>query len=154
MLSTRVPQHSLHIGLLTIAFLLAFAPLPSRTVDPVERFFWVDARQFSFNPAVLAVNPGDPVTIFLTSTDVVHGLYIDGYDLSVESDPSQTQTLTFIADREGVFRIRCSVTCGDMHPFMIGKLRVGPNTLFQRGVGFTLLATLALLVLPAQKTNR
>jgi len=79
------------------------------------------------------------VTIRLVSTDVVHGLYIDGYDISVEADPGQTQTLTFTADKPGSFRFRCNVTCGAMHPFMIGKLTVGANEWLYRSIGLAAL---------------
>ena len=65
---------------------------------------------------------------------MVHGIYVDGYGLSVTADPGQTARLTFVADRAGSFRFRCSVACGDLHPFMIGRLRVGPNQLLIRAV--------------------
>ena len=124
-------------GFLIAGFVVAFAPLPESRSIPTDRTFQVGASSFEFTPAVLNVNPGDRVTIELTSTDVVHGLYLDGYDLQVTSDPGQTASLTFVADRNGSFRFRCSVTCGDLHPFMIGKLRVGSNTLLWRSVGLT-----------------
>ncbi len=119
-------------GVLVAVLLIAFAPLPSPSKPPVERTLRVEASRFAFSPAAIQVNPGDRVTIELTSTDVVHGLFIDGYDVSVQVDPGQVARLTFVADRAGSFRFRCSVTCGDMHPFMIGKLQVGPNTLLLR----------------------
>ena len=106
---------------------VAFAPLPVQSVVPQERIFRIDARQYAYSPSELHVNPGDIVTFELVSTDVVHGLYIDSYGVSVEADPGQTATLTFVADRPGSFRFRCNVTCGAMHPFMIGKLTVGAN---------------------------
>ena len=124
-------------GFLMAGFLVAFAPLPVSRSTPTERTFQVRATSFEFAPAVLNVNPGDRVTIELISTDVFHGLYPDGYGLQVTSDPGQTASLTFIADRPGSYRFRCSVTCGDLHPFMIGKLRVGSNTLLWRSVGLT-----------------
>jgi heme/copper-type cytochrome/quinol oxidase subunit 2 len=91
----------------------------------------IAASQYEFGPAVISVNQGDRVTIELVSTDVVHGLYLDGYDLEVTADPGQTASLSFIADKSGTFRFRCSVTCGPLHPFMIGKLKVGNNTVRQ-----------------------
>jgi heme/copper-type cytochrome/quinol oxidase subunit 2 len=85
----------------------------------------------------------DRVTIQLVSTDVVHGIYIDGYGLEITADPGQTESLTFLADRPGTFRYRCSVTCGALHPFMIGKIQVGPNLFLWRGIGLAFLALIA-----------
>lgn len=139
--------------LVSAALLVAFAPLPVSPETPTQREFRVEASSFEFSPAEIRVNPGDRVTIELTSTDVVHGLYLDGYGLQIEVDPGQTETMTFTADRSGTFRFRCSVTCGDLHPFMIGKLHVGPNILFWRGVTLSLLALLALILTPQLKTE-
>lgn len=126
---------------------VAFAPLPSPVVAPQERIFRIDAQQFAYSPSELVVNPGDGVTIQLVSTDVVHGLYIDGYDLAVEADPGQAATLTFTADKQGSFRFRCNVTCGAMHPFMIGKLTVGRNDWLLRSTGLAVIAVLGILTL-------
>ncbi|HLF74137.1 MAG TPA: cupredoxin domain-containing protein [Anaerolineales bacterium] len=124
---------------------VAFAPLPVRSASPEERTFRIEARQFAYSPAEMRVNPGDKVTIHLTSTDVVHGLYIDGYDISVEADPGQTATLSFTADRPGSFRVRCNVTCGAMHPFMIGRLSVGTNAWLLRSFVLASLGVVAVL---------
>lgn len=126
------------------ALLVAFAPLPHSASVPSERRFRMEAGDFAYTPAVLQVNPGDEVTIELSSTDVVHGLYVDGYDISVTADPGQPASLTFIANRAGSFRLRCSVTCGALHPFMIGKLQVGSNLLFWRGIGLALITLLGI----------
>jgi heme/copper-type cytochrome/quinol oxidase subunit 2 len=119
---------------------LAFAPLPVPSSAPQERTFRIDARQFAYSPSELQVNPGDTVTIQLVSTDVVHGLYVDGYDISIEADPGQIAILTFTADKPGSFRFRCNVTCGAMHPFMIGKITVGTNDWLFRSIGLAALA--------------
>src|SRR5215216_6365399 len=130
---------------------VAFAPLPVQSVAPQERTFRVDARQFAYSTSELNVNAGDTVTLQLVSNDVVHGLYVDGYDISVEADPGQTATLTFTANKPGSFRFRCNITCGAMHPFMIGKLTVGTNAWLYRSFGMTLLAIVGVLIFVKQK---
>ena len=135
----------------TAGLVVAFAPLPVRSIAPQERTFRIDARQYAYSPSELHVNPGDMVTFELVSRDVVHGLYVDGYGVSVEADPGQTGTLTFVADRPGSFRFRCNVTCGAMHPFMIGQLTVGANHWLYRGIGLAILATIGVLMWTKRK---
>jgi plastocyanin len=126
-----------------LALIVLFTPFPAAATTPSDRTFHIEASRFEYTPAILAVNPGDRVTIELTATDVVHGLSIDGYNLATTADPGQTARLTFVADRQGSFRFRCTVTCGNMHPFMIGKLEVGHNTLFWRAIILSGLALVA-----------
>lgn len=138
--------------LITAGLVVAFAPLPVQSTAPQERTFRIEAGQFSYSPSEIKVNPGDTVNIQLVSTDVVHGLYVDGYDISIEADPGQTKTLSFIADKPGSFRFRCNITCGAMHPFMIGKLDVGSNNWFFRSIGLAALAMTGVMVSIKQKT--
>jgi heme/copper-type cytochrome/quinol oxidase subunit 2 len=126
-----------------LALAVMFVPIPAAAVIPSERTFHIEASRFQYSPAVLQVNPGDRVTIELIATDVVHGLSIDGYNLAVTADPGQTSRLSFIADRRGSFRFRCTVTCGNMHPFMTGKFQVGQNTLLWRAIALSGLALAA-----------
>ena len=126
---------------------VAFAPLPVPSIAPQERTFQIEARQIAYSPSELQVNAGDKVIIQLVSTDVVHGLYIDGYNVSVEADPGQSKTLTFTGNKPGSFRFRCNVTCGAMHPFMIGKLTVGTNDWLFRSIGLALLAAVSIPIL-------
>ena len=133
------------LGLLALA--IALVPAPATLAAPADRRFRIEASSFEYSPPILEVNPGDRVTLELVSTDVVHGLYLDGYGLNVESDPGQTASLAFTADRPGTFNFRCSVTCGALHPFMIGKINVGPNWLLARGLALGVLAVAAAWVI-------
>lgn len=125
------------------AVLILIAPLPAFGAAPAERLFRIEASSYEYSPASIRVNPGDLVTLEIISTDVVHGIYLDGYDIEVTADPGQTARLSFLADQPGAFRFRCSVTCGALHPFMIGKLYVGTNALMWKALGLAALVVLA-----------
>ena len=104
-------------------------PLGGATSGATDRIVRIEASRFAYSPAVIHVNRGDRVTLELVSTDVVHGLYVDGYGVAAEADPGRPARVSFVANRSGTFRLRCSVPCGGLHPFMIGKLQVGSDAL-------------------------
>ena len=139
----RKTNHQWFVGSLTIglALIALLAPI-SLKAAPQERLMTVSARSFAFEPGTLRVNRGDKVVIDLESTDVAHGLYIDGYGVSVKAEPGRPAQLAFIANRGGAFRFRCNVSCGNLHPFMIGKLVVGPNLTWLRALAATLITAL------------
>jgi heme/copper-type cytochrome/quinol oxidase subunit 2 len=85
---------------------------------------------------------GERVTIELVAMDVVHGLFVDGYEVSTTAEPGRPGRLTFVAHRTGAFRLRCSVTCGSLHPFVAGVLKVGPQTLLWRAAALAVIAAL------------
>lgn len=122
---------------------ILFLPAPASYAAPAGRHFRIEASSFQFSPGTIRVNPGDTVTFDLVSLDYVHGLAIDGYDVDISADPGQTASITFKADKPGSFRFRCTVACGNMHPFMVGRFTVGPNWLLLRGAALGLLAILA-----------
>jgi heme/copper-type cytochrome/quinol oxidase subunit 2 len=134
----------LAIGLAGLTIL--FIPLPVHAAQPSARMIRVAASQFAYRPAVIRVNPGDTVTLEIVSTDVVHGVYIDGYGISASADPGQTMRLSFVAERSGSFRIRCNQPCGSLHPFMIGMLQVGSQTGLVRAIGLAAFGALAAVV--------
>jgi heme/copper-type cytochrome/quinol oxidase subunit 2 len=114
------------------------------------------ARRYAFDPPVIRVERGDEVRLRFASLDVVHGVYLEGYDIDVTIEPLRREVqvrrgnkppetmreVVFKAERGGKFRYRCSKTCGVMHPFMVGELIVGPNWLLR----VSSLAAVSLLV--------
>jgi heme/copper-type cytochrome/quinol oxidase subunit 2 len=126
--------------LLILGLLIIFVPLPQAQAAPIDRHLRIEASMYQFTPGVIKVNKGDKITLDLVAMDVVHGLSLDGYDFELTADPGQTKTAAFIAEKTGVFRFRCSVACGNLHPFMIGKLQVGPNLMFIRAMLLGILA--------------
>jgi len=136
------------VGALVLALvaLALVAPLPVAGSPPQERRVVLSARSFAFEPGIVRVNRGDTVVVRLEATDVVHGLYLDGYGLSAVAEPGRPAEITFVADRTGTFRFRCSVSCGNLHPFMIGKLVVGPNLAWLRAVMVTVITALGAMI--------
>lgn len=128
---------------LAAAALVLVWPWPVLANTPADRVIRVEGRRFEYAPGTVAVNTGDRVTLELVAADVVHGLHLDGYNLTLTAEPGQTARLTFVADQPGMFRFRCSTTCGPLHPFMIGQLTVGTNDFFWRAAGLIGLAALA-----------
>jgi len=107
--------------------LVSFPLILAQPEESQEKVITIRAQQFSYTPGVVEVNKGDIVTIRFISNDVHHGLYIDGYEIETNARPGQDGSLTFVANDTGKFAMRCSVTCGSFHPYMIGYLRVKPD---------------------------
>jgi cytochrome c oxidase subunit 2 len=141
-LKSQISSFKSRIGAVTVLLALAalLAPVPLTFAAPQERHIQVQARMFAFEPDVVRVNRGDTVVLTVESVDVVHGLYVDGYNVKTEVEPGQSAQVRFVADRPGKFKFRCSVSCGKLHPFMIGELVVEPNLPFWRAVTALLIA--------------
>lgn len=102
-----------------------------RAENGVERVFYVMARQWVFEPAEFVVKKGEKVTFIISSADVSHGFMITGYNINAVVNPGEYVKITFVADKPGVFEIRCSVYCGEPllnsgagHWLMKGVLKV------------------------------
>ena len=103
-----------------------------------EKFFEIKAKMFVYTPSIIKVNKGDLVRIRLISEDVTHGFFLDGYGLNTSTRPGQEGFLQFVADKPGRFTFRCSVTCGEFHPYMVGYFVVEKNLRLYLFVLFTL----------------
>jgi cytochrome c oxidase subunit 2 len=129
---------------------------------PIKKELTIKARQYAYDPPVINANIGDTLIIKLVSLDVIHGFFVEGYDIdakvqanrknfwkktpSKDTTWTETDQLEIIVNKSGKFRYRCSNTCGSMHPFMQGELIVHPNTPFHAGIGATIGFVIGLLV--------
>ncbi len=137
------PRWVILMGIILAIGVMTF-PIPQIT-DPQTRYITLDARQFEFAPHRIHINKGDRVIINFTASDVVHGFYLDGYGIQERVAPGVTKQIEFVAERTGKFRYRCSVSCGSLHPFMIGELVVGPNEPFWRAIALVIIGLFTLL---------
>ena len=91
----------------------------------------LSVRSF-FAPDVIRVNEGDNVTIHITNIeqtrDELHGLAIDDYNLNIVIDPGETKSVTFKANKAGVYAFYCTNFCSALHQEMQGYFLVKPKS--------------------------
>lgn len=138
-------QFAIVVITLLLILVALLVPIPATASAPQTRTIEVTARQFAFEPATLDIRRGDTVTIHFESLDAAHGFFIDGYDVDIQAEPGKSAEATFVADKEGKFKIRCSVSCGALHPFMIGEINVEPDFPSARAVAATVIAMVGAL---------
>lgn len=61
---------------------------------------------------------GRPVTLILTSADVIHSFWIPQLAGKMDMIPGRTNTLRIQADRPGIYRGQCAEYCGGPHALM------------------------------------
>lgn len=82
----------------------------STDAEATVKEFTVDGKNFSFSPSNITVNNGDTVKITFNNTGGTHNLTIDEFNASTRTiQAGQSDTVTFVADKTGVFEYYCSV---------------------------------------------
>lgn len=86
------------------------------------------AVRTTFTPTDFTVNQGETVTVAVTNieqtTDELHGFAILDYNINIVIDPGETKTVTFKADKKGVFPFYCTNFCSALHQEMQGYMIV------------------------------
>ncbi|MGB2959876.1 MAG: Sec-dependent nitrous-oxide reductase, partial [Bacteroidota bacterium] len=81
-------------------------------------------------PDVIRVNKGDRVVVHVTNIeqtrDELHGFAINDYNINIVVDPGETKSVTFTADKAGVYAFYCTNFCSALHQEMQGYLLVKP----------------------------
>ncbi|HMM76650.1 MAG TPA: TAT-dependent nitrous-oxide reductase [Gammaproteobacteria bacterium] len=84
----------------------------------------------AFTPREFSVKQGDEVTIIMTNHDKVedltHGFAIPKYNINFIANPQETKSVTFTADKPGVFWAYCTHFCHALHLEMRSRMLVEP----------------------------
>jgi polyferredoxin/heme/copper-type cytochrome/quinol oxidase subunit 2 len=136
-------------------------------VENTTRRISLQARKYGYSPSRIVVNQGDTLVLKPTSLDVTHGFRLDGYPVEAiikqqgvafqkvtwEDDEGHIQTdwdkvpeIEFVAEKSGKFTFRCTQTCGNLHPFMVGELIVRPNTPYHLFIALSLWVVFSLFL--------
>jgi len=75
----------------------------------------------------LVVPYGKPVKLNLTSTDVLHSLFIPAHRVKIDAIKGMTTYAWFLPDKIGEFLIMCTEFCGTGHSDMTAILKVVPK---------------------------
>jgi nitrous-oxide reductase len=108
-------------------------------VNDAEKGSWVERNGRKVTVRLMSVAPtfgltdfrvkrGDEVTIIVTNHDKVedlaHGLAIPNYNINFIIHPQETKSVTFVADKPGVFWCYCTHFCHALHLEMRSRMLV------------------------------
>jgi len=84
-----------------------------------------------FKPDQIEVKQGDEVTFHITNIeraqDGTHGFALPGQEVQLSIEPGETVSVTFVADRAGVYPYYCTEFCSALHLEMMGYFLVEPS---------------------------
>jgi cytochrome c oxidase subunit 2 len=85
--------------------------------------------------AELTVPLNKPVRLIMTSSDVLHSLFVPAFRVKNDVVPGRYSSLWFQATRPGQYRLYCTEYCGKDHSKMLAVVNVLPEDEFQDRIG-------------------
>ena len=105
----------------TLTRKLSEDPKFSGKLEKGIRVIEVKASKYKFDPDPIVVKLNEKVRLVVASIDVAHGLAISEFKVNLPVPAGKTETIEFVADKEGTFHVYCSVYCGQGHAQMKGS---------------------------------
>ena len=91
------------------------------------------ATQFAFVPRCVLLPADTPVTIRLSSPDVIHGILVSGTNVNTMVVPGYISQVHTVFRRTGDLLMPCHEYCGLGHSEMMATVRVVPKQAFRPG---------------------
>jgi nitrous-oxide reductase len=83
-----------------------------------------------FTPDIVSIKVGDTVKWHITNIeqaeDATHGFALPGQNLNLSIEPGETTSISFTAERPGVYPFYCTEFCSALHLEMMGYLLIEP----------------------------
>ena len=92
--------------------------------SPAGAVITIAAHRFAYEPNLITVKKGQPVTIEISSSDRLHGFVLAAFGIRLDASPDGKNRVTFTPQQTGTFLFHCDVFCGDGHEDMVGHLVV------------------------------
>ncbi|MBI3964223.1 MAG: cytochrome c oxidase subunit II [Chloroflexi bacterium] len=89
---------------------------------------------YGITSAVLVLEKDRPAVVRVTSTDVVHSLFVPEFRLKFDALPGLENTMRVVPTVLGAFRTECAALCGVGHTVMGSDVRVLDSAGFQAWV--------------------
>jgi cytochrome c oxidase subunit II len=89
------------------------------------------ATQFAFVPRCVVVPADQPVTLRLSSPDVIHGILVGGTNVNTMVVPGYVSQVHTLFHKTGDLLMPCHEYCGLGHSDMVATIRVVPRTNFR-----------------------
>lgn len=103
--------------LLAVVLALALARPHAARADSLK-VVEITAKRFEFVPNKITLKKGEPVTIRLTSADVVHGFFLRPLKIDELISPDKPTEVTVTPQTAGTFTTICDHFCGVNHGSM------------------------------------
>ena len=104
------------------------------TIEVIGHQWWweIHYTDQNFNTAnEIHIPAGQPVTVHVTTADVIHSFWVPQLHGKIDMIPGQTNTITLEADQPGIYRGQCAEFCGAQHANMAFLVIAEKPDLFQ-----------------------
>jgi cytochrome c oxidase subunit 2 len=107
----------------------------TKTFAAGETVKFADATGVTFPNGIRAISRtnldlpcGRTIILVIDSADVIHAFWIPDYGIKADAIRNRQQMIWFQAETPGEYRAPCAEYCGDLHTFMIAKVKVSPGS--------------------------
>lgn len=136
LLNLHTKRHSsgwakaLGAGMAGLALMTSMTGCGKRTpsyAGPPDQVLQIVMKKWEIVPNRVEIPQGSRVELVVSSTDVEHGIAVPGLGIREPVQPEKPAVIRFLAQRPGVYPMRCSILCGRGHDRMTGEIVITPS---------------------------